>query len=119
MRRFWRLTVFQAFVFLLHGASAAAHPGPVDASSIIPFLSEWRLIDHIPLHFDAFHTQGLVKIGPKFYLSAVEVLESTEGCKEWKTGFSRTAGKGVAHLFEFDGEGRLLRDIRLGGDTLY
>src|SRR5262249_31731679 len=75
--------------------------------------------DHISLYFDAFHPQGLVKIGPKFYLSAVEVLKPTEGSKPWKTGFSRTAGEGVAHLFEFDAEGKILREIRLGEETMY
>lgn len=88
-------------------------------SSIIPLLAQWRLVDRVPIQFNAFHTQGLVKIGPHFYLSAVEVLKKTSRTKSWKTGFSRTIGEGVGHLFEFNAQGELLREITLGEGSMY
>ena len=37
----------------------------------------WRHLDTIEMDWQTFHTQGLVKIGQTFYVSAVEVVEST------------------------------------------
>lgn len=91
---------------LLAGPRLYGNPGPVDASSIIPFLSEWKMVEHIPLQFDAHHTQGLVKIDSKFYLSSVEVVK-------------KSAAEGVGHLYEFDQKGALLREIRLGEGITY
>jgi len=119
MSYFKRLTLLLFLLTALAGSKLFGASGPVDASSVIPFLSEWTLVDHVPLRFDAHHTQGMVKIGPNFYLSAVEVLEKTASTKAWKSGYSRTVGKGIGHLFEFDLQGQLLREIHLGGDTLY
>lgn len=34
----------------------------------------WRAVDSVKLRFNAHHTQGLVKIGDCYYLSAVEVI---------------------------------------------
>ena len=35
----------------------------------------WRQLSVVPMRFPTFHTQGLVKIGDRFYVSAVELLE--------------------------------------------
>lgn len=96
-------------LILGHVASAAPlqnTPDTIQASEAIPFLPEWRLLDRIQLQFDAFHTQGLVKIGNRFFLSAVEVL-------------NRGRGIGVGHLYEFDDQGALLRHITLGEGPIY
>ena len=37
----------------------------------------WTRVDTVKVNWQTFHTQGLVKIGETFYVSAVEVLEST------------------------------------------
>lgn len=93
------------------GPTAPAFAAPkvtgelLNTSEVIPFLSVWTPAARIPLKFDAHHTQGLVKIRDRFYLSSVEVLD-----KKKKTG--------VGHLFEFDGQGNLLRQITLGDAAL-
>jgi hypothetical protein len=66
----------------------------------------WLRVAAIPLAFPAHHPQGMVKIGPYFYMSSVEVLD-------------RAAGKGTGHLFKFDAEGTLLADVRLGEGAMY
>src|SRR3990170_8820309 len=37
----------------------------------------WTPVNTIAVNWQTFHTQGLIKIGETFYVSAVEVLEST------------------------------------------
>src|SRR5688572_4423576 len=37
----------------------------------------WTAVASVPMNWTTFHTQGLIKIGDVFYVSAVEVLEST------------------------------------------
>ncbi len=66
----------------------------------------WKPVAEVPLAFPAHHPQGMVKIGPHFYMSSVEVLD-------------RAAGKGVGHLFKFDERGKLLADVRLGEGAMY
>ena len=34
-------------------------------------LDRWELMDIVPLSFKTYHTQGMLKIGDTFYLSAV------------------------------------------------
>lgn len=66
----------------------------------------WKQVAAVPLLFPAHHPQGMVKIGPYFYMSSVEVHD-------------RAAGKGEGHLFKFDSAGDLLADIRLGEGPMY
>jgi Family of unknown function (DUF6454) len=37
----------------------------------------WTLVDTVKINWPTFHTQGLVKIGETFYVSAVEVRQPT------------------------------------------
>ncbi len=37
----------------------------------------WTPVSSVAMNWTTFHTQGLVKIGDTFYVTAVEVLEST------------------------------------------
>ncbi len=85
----------------------------------IPLLPVWRAVGKIPLQFDAFHTQGLVKIGSNFYISSVEVQQKTKSASASKTGFNKTAGQGVAHLFQVDEQGKIVNQITLGEETMY
>lgn len=76
------------------------------AVSPILHAAPWDLKKTVPLKFDAFHPQGLVKIGDRFFLSAVEVE-------------NRKQGKGVGHLFEFNGAGEKVNDMILGEGAMY
>ncbi|GAB2802483.1 DUF6454 family protein [Rhabdobacter roseus] len=70
----------------------------------------WTLVASVPLRFPTYHPQGMVKIGPDFYLSSVQVLQKpAEG----------SPGEGIGYLFKFDAEGKLLAQQTLGESTLY
>lgn len=79
--------------------------------------SHWRLTDIIDIDFKAYHTQGLVKIGDTFYVSAVEKTEKTKTYGKtdslWDFSQTRTAGKGRGWLFKFNSEGHLLGKTEL------
>lgn len=81
--------------------------------------SDWKLVAKVPLQFNAHHTQGLVKIGGDFYMTAVEVKRWPERFSEKKGKFDRDTGEGVGHLFRFNDSGVLLDDVVLGKDSIY
>ncbi|HEX5038011.1 MAG TPA: DUF6454 family protein [bacterium] len=70
----------------------------------VPYV--WRLIEKVQPKFEMFHTQGLLKIGNRFYLSAVEVKDKDKGI-------------GVGHFYEFDAQGTLLKETVLGEGAMY
>src|SRR6476659_1603477 len=61
----------------------------------------WTRVATIPLGFQTFHPQGMVKIGDAFYVSSVDR--------------TRMAG----HLFKMDATGKLLADLPLGDAAMY
>ena len=84
----------------------------------------WTRVDTVQMRFPNFHTQGLVKIGDEFYVSAVEVLESTvrNGAVTdalYDFSIDRSAGRGRAWLFKFDATGQLLGKVELTDGTKY
>ncbi|MET0339732.1 MAG: DUF6454 family protein [Polyangiales bacterium] len=84
----------------------------------------WTLVDRIPMGFPTYHTQGLVKIGDDFYVSSVEVLESTQrngtstdALRDF--GTDRSEGKGRGWLFRFDRTGALVARRELTAGSIY
>lgn len=63
--------------------------------------SSWNLVSSVPIAFETYHPQGMVRIGDTFIVSSVD-----------KTG---RAG----HVFKIDAAGRLLADVRLGEGEIY
>ena len=85
--------------------------------------NDWRLVRKTKLNFNAFHTQGMVKIKEYFYVSAVEVTEPTKTLSEsdhlWDFTVTRTAGKGRGWLFKFDQTGNLIDKVELTNGDAY
>lgn len=85
--------------------------------------SKWEPVETIKLDFKTFHTQGMVKIDDHFYLSAVEVIESTETYAETDAiddfSITRTAGKGRGWLFKFSNSGKLVSKLELTNGDAY
>lgn len=85
--------------------------------------SNWTLSGAVKMDFRTHHTQGLVRIGDIFYVSAVETIEATDAYGDtdalWDFSLTRTVGKGRGWLFKFDGEGRLLGKVELGSGDAY
>jgi hypothetical protein len=96
-----------AIVVIMTSAALAAAPG--DLARQIAKLTrstQWVRQSAIPIQFKTYHPQGLVKIGDRLFMSSVEVID-------------RDAGKGVAHLFQFDIRGKLIAQLNLGEGAIY
>lgn len=112
------------FLFLLcHTASAIAQkkvsPSILETLTQQPDAGKWLSRDALPLQFKTHHTQGLLKIGEYFYLSAVEVRTWPRPYGKWINGYDRDTGDGTGHLFKFDKAGKLIGQIQLGEDDAY
>ena len=66
----------------------------------------WTPVSEFTLGFDAHHPQGMAIVGERVFLSSVEVL-------------NRAEARGIAHLFEIDAKGELLRSIELHEGPMY
>lgn len=81
--------------------------------------SSWQMTDSIKLKFNAFHTQGMIKVGDYFYLSSVEIQQPTKRYSFPQNGYDRDTGKGVGHVFKIDKNGQLIKDIVVGEGDVY
>lgn len=81
--------------------------------------SQWRLVATVPIKFNTHHPQGLVKIGPDFFVSSVEVTQPPKRFPQLQNGFDRDAGAGIGHLYKFDAQGNLMAELPLGEGTIY
>jgi hypothetical protein len=104
---------------LLAAGAAQADDALADKFLRLTKGTAWKAVATVPLAFPTHHPQGMVKIGDRFYMSSVEIIERTQRFPEPRDGLDRTAGKGAGHLFEFDGAGKLLRQVTLGEGDVY
>jgi hypothetical protein len=86
--------------------------------------ASWRPVRTVKMGWSTYHTQGLVKVGDVFFVSAVEVLESrsSNGAETdalYDFSIDRSAGRGRGWLFEFDAAGRLLARLELTDGDIY
>ena len=84
----------------------------------------WTMVGSVPMSWKTFHTQGLIKIGDAFYVSAVEVLENTvkngvDTDALYDFAIDRSTGAGRGWLFKFDGTGKLLGKVELTDGTMF
>jgi hypothetical protein len=84
----------------------------------------WTPVQTVNMNFQTFHTQGLVKIGDTFFVSSVEVLESTvrNGSATdslYDFTIDRSTGAGRGWVFKFDASGQLLGKVELTDGTKY
>lgn len=84
----------------------------------------WKQVGAVVMSFPTFHTQGLVKVGATFFVSAVEVIEPTvrNGAATdslYDFSIDRSAGVGRGWLFKFDAAGQLLGKVELTDGTKY
>jgi hypothetical protein len=84
----------------------------------------WTPVQTVNMNFQTFHTQGLVKIGDTFFVSSVEVLESTvrNGSSTdalYDFTIDRSTGVGRGWVFKFDASGQLLGKVELTDGAKY
>jgi hypothetical protein len=108
-----RLRVALAFGLSTMSTALAAIPNVAAELPKLSRSSTWTPLSSFKLQFNAFHPQGMVKVGDVYYMSSVEILEGTQRYPQPQNGLDRSAGRGKAHLFKFDGAGKLLADIVL------
>lgn len=123
---FARRSAFLALLFIVAGF--AENPAPeynalVQAFKSKTAQSQWVHTDTLTLDFEPFHTQGMVKIGPHFFVSAVEIIEPTEifssSDNVYDRTITRTAGRGRGWLYKFDENGALLEKLELSNGDAY
>ncbi len=86
--------------------------------------ASWQHVQTLSIPWPTFHTQGLVKVGDVFFVSAVEVLEprisnGTVTDTLYDFSIDRSAGAGRGWLFKFDASGALLGRIELTAGDVY
>ena len=81
--------------------------------------TRWEMKAQVPLLFDAFHTQGMVKIDEYFYMSSVEVFRWPKAYEQLQGKLDRDEGEGRGHIFKFDSNGNLLADLVIGEGAVY
>jgi hypothetical protein len=114
--------VVTALVIALAVAPAGGHPHDdpiVSALTRVTRATAWQHVGTIDLPFDVEHPQGMAKIGDRFFISSVEIVEPTQPCPVPCDGYDRTPGRGVGHLYVVDANGSLLEDIQLGEGHMY
>jgi len=80
---------------------------------------QWRQVAAIPVNFNTFHPQGMVKIGETMFVSSVDIRTATKRYPQLQDGYDRDTGEGVGHLFKFDMKGNLITDLTLGEGSIY
>jgi hypothetical protein len=113
------IAITAGFAALLTIGSAQADDAVADRFLRMTKGSAWQPVATIPIAFPTHHPQGMVKIGDRFYMSSVEIIEGTQRFPAPRDGLDRTPGKGAGHLFEFDAGGKLLRQVKLGEGDIY
>ncbi|MBB2934854.1 hypothetical protein FHX82_001874 [Amycolatopsis bartoniae] len=108
----------------LTAGSSAAGPSTRDGDparllASVSRSTTWTQTSAVPLKFETYHPQGMVRVGDHYFMTSVEVLSAPVKCDPACDGYDRTPGAGVGHLFEFDARGNLLRDLHLGAGTVY
>jgi Family of unknown function (DUF6454) len=79
---------------------------------------QWRQVAAIPVNFNTFHPQGMVKVGDTLFVSSVDIKTPTKRYPQLQDGYDRDTGEGVGHLFKLDMKGNLITDLTLGEGTI-
>ncbi len=85
----------------------------------------WTPVNTVAMQgWTTFHTEGLVVVGDRFFVSAVETLEApvrngVETDALYDFSIDRSPGRGRGWLFEFAGDGTLLGQLELTQGDIY
>ncbi|MBR7621837.1 hypothetical protein JKL49_20770 [Phenylobacterium sp. 20VBR1] len=101
----------------LPGSPALAAPSLAERLMQIDRSTAWIQTAAVPVRFATFHPQGMVKVGPEFFVSAVEIKQYPARLAGAPGG--RSPGAGVGHLFRMSADGALLGELVLGQGDAY
>ena len=108
-----------AGVAAMAAPASAADPAVADKVTRLTRGAAWKQVAAIPIAFQTFHPQGMVKIGDAFYVSSVDIKKPTTRYGELRDGYDRDTGEGEGHLFKISPDGKLLADLKLGESSMY
>lgn len=123
-----RFALAAALSVTLLGAGGAVAATAVAGADVAPYAESftktdrntpWTLASRTKLDFETHHPQGFALVGDRIFMSSVEIIERPVKYPAPVDGYDRTTGKGVGHLFVMTRDGKLLKDIVLGEDTMY
>jgi hypothetical protein len=105
----------------LSAAAQTASPGPLVSERIkkLTRAVQWKQVAAIPVNFNTFHPQGMVKIGDTLFVSSVDIRTPTKRYPQLTDGYDRDTGEGAGHLFKLDLKGNLIADLTLGEGSAY
>src|SRR5262245_52555757 len=112
-----------SIALLIAAALAGAQPDERttvgDRARLLTRDAAWTRVLAVPMKFNSYHPQGLVKIGETLFISSVEITVATRRFATAVDGFDRDQGEGVGHLLVANTQGMLLADITLGEGAIY
>jgi len=119
-----RLAIVAAFLVVPAWPLAVAQttsPGSVVSERVKKLTRsvQWRQVAAVPINFNTFHPQGMVKIGDMLFVSSVDIRTPTKRYPQLQDGYDRDTGAGVGHLFKLDMKGNLIADLTLGEGPMY
>lgn len=100
--------LFACVVLMATGAEAFADSGESEIVKLIRTIGKstrWERIGEIPIQFQTYHPQGMLKLGDWFYFTSV------------RRGRQRDEGEG--YLFQSDLQGNLVSQIHLERGSIY
>jgi hypothetical protein len=112
-------TVFTAVTMAQPDHAKTKDPQLTDRFQQLSRSTKWHQKEKIDLQFNVYHPQGMTRIGDLYYMSSVEIIEKPVKYDQPRDGYDRTPGKGFGHLFAFDKQGKLVKDIQLGEGIMY
>ena len=80
---------------------------------------KWNQVSTIPINFNTYHPQGMVKIGDTYFVSTVDIRKATTRYPQLQDGYDRDTGEGVGHLIKFDAKGNVITDLTLGEGSVF
>ncbi len=101
------------------GRAARSDAVVSDRIKLMSRATPWRRVAAIPVNFNTWHPQGMVKIGDISYVSSVEIRTRTRRFNVRVGGYDRDTGEGAGHLFSIDAKGDLIADVPLGEGPIY
>jgi Family of unknown function (DUF6454) len=126
MRRFSKRPIAVGLAALgLASLSSAAMAAETDRNALVERVmklsrgTSWKPVEAVPINFQTFHPQGMVKIGDMLFVSSVEIKVPTKRFPQPVDGYDRDTGEGVGHLFKIDTKGNLVGQITLGEGSIY
>lgn len=115
----WVAAILVAIVATTATPIRAADPA---LAEIVPTLTRgtaWKQTAAIPVQFQTFHPQGMVKIGDDFFFSSVDIRTPTKRYPQLQDGYDRDTGEGVGYLFKMDKTGKMVAKVQLGEGSIY